>query len=90
MAEWQIVFVFIASLVSTIVPSALILWRWNTSEKRKAMADTADLFQGIARDCAEDLEKSKQRVEELEEYIRQLHRVLANVGLTPPPFKRSK
>ena len=88
MAEWQVILVFVASLSSTLIPSALVLWRFNVSEKRKSVADTAVVFQTLANKCADDLLEAHERIRDLKEYVKQLTRVIEMMGGTPPRMRK--
>ena len=82
------VIVFIIQLLTTLTPSLLLLWRFEVSEKKKSLADTAGVFQTIANNCAENLEAAMLRIDFLEDYNRQLQRTIELMGGNPPAPRR--
>jgi hypothetical protein len=87
----EMILVFLGSLLTSLIPALVILWRWSSGEARKmaaetngSRADAAQTWRAVAAETAEDLRKARKRIEYLEGYVRQLIRVIELGGGIPP------
>jgi hypothetical protein len=71
-----------------------LAWRLATGETRADIngknAANEKTYQELYHNSVADLDDKTKRVEDLEDYNRQLMQIIRNQGGFPPPFKRQK
>jgi transposase len=75
----EIILVFISSLLTSLIPSLVILWRWSHGEARKVMAeangeraDATKTWREIATETVADLQKAREEIVRLESQVENL------------------